>query len=256
MLPLAARLAAVGLVATLAGCAPRVPTAPALDSGAAVVAAMHARWHGVRAPTLTFVQQTVVYRPEAAPDTTTWYEAAAPGRLRIDIEPLADRTAIFYVDGVRTVVRGGEVVSVTPDVNVLLLALMDVYHQPPAVTHRTLDSLGFATSTVHERHWKGRPVVVVGAAASDTTVSQLWVDRERLVPLRVVQKLPEGGPLLDAHVGDYRQIGGVWHEHLIEIFLDGRRYQDEWYRDVHPGVPVEAALFDPSAVPPPRRYWE
>ena len=243
----------------LTGCAapgvPAVPGTPSLATGAEVVGAMHARWNGVRPPTLTFVQETVVYRPGAAPDTSTWYEAAAPGRLRIDVAPLDGRTAIFYLDGVRTVVRNGVVGTPEPDVNVLLLMLMDVYHQPPATTLRVLDSLGFATDVVHTRTWQDRPVVVVGAAAGDTTRSQVWVDRERLVPVRVVQQL-SGGPLLDARVGGYRALGGVWHEHAIDIYLDGRLFQTEQYRDVHPGARVEAALFDPAGPLPPRRYWE
>lgn len=249
-------LTAACLLTAASGCAPRVRPAAPFESGAAVVSAMHARWNGVRAPTLAFVQQTVTFRAGAAPDTTTWYEAAAPGRLRIDVAPLDGRNAIFYLDGVRTIVRGGEVAGAEPDVNVLLLMLMDAYHQSPARTLRTLDSLGFSTAVVHERLWKGRPTVVVGATAGDTTASQVWVDRERLVPVRIVQRLPDEGPLLDAVVDDYRAIGGVWHEHHIAIFIDGRLVQDEQYRDVRPGVDLAPALFDPSAVPPPQRYWD
>lgn len=251
-------LAASGL-AGLTGCAPRVapsaatPAAAVPSTGAAVVEAMHARWNGRRPPTLTFVQQTITYRAGAAPDTATWYEAGTLGRLRIDVEPLESRTAIFYVDGVRTVVRGGTVVNQAPDVNILLLTLMDVYQQPPARTVRVLDSLGVDTGLVRSETWQGRPVFVVGAA--DSSASQLWVDPERLVPVRVVQRLDDG-QILDAHIGGHREIGGVWHETEIDIHVDGDLVMREIYRDVRPGAAVEDALFDPAAVPPPRRYWE
>lgn len=243
-----------------AGCAPRGPVAPPAGvtpavpaTGAAVVEAMHARWHGRRPPTLTFVQTTITYRPGAAPDTATWYEAGALGRLRIDVEPLESRTAIFYVDGVRTVVRGGAVVNRAPDVNILLLTLMDVYQQPPARTARMLDSLGVDTRLVRAETWLGRPALVVGAA--DSAASQLWVDPDRLVPVRVVQRLPDS-QILDARIGGYREIGGVWHETEIDIHVDGDLVMREIYRDVRPGAAVEDVLFDPAAVPPPRRYWE
>ena len=240
------------------GCAPRGPvTAPAASPaaparGAALVEAMHARWNGRRPPTLTFVQTTISYRGAAAPDTATWYEAGALGRLRIDVEPLASRTAIFYVDGVRTVVRGGEVVSQAPDVNILLLALMDVYQQAPARTIRMLDSLGVdVRAPVRDTTWQGRRALAAGA----DDAGALWVDAERLVPVRVIQRLP-GGEQLDARIGGYREIGGVWLETEIDIHVGGALVVRELYRDVRPGAPVEDALFDPSAVPPPRRYWE
>jgi len=258
------RLALFLLTLTAVGCAPRVPmTLPGTPAasvpgtvpvtGAAVVEAMHARWSGRRPPTLTFVQQTISYRPGGTVDTTTWYEAGTLGRLRIDIEPLETRTAIFYVDGVRTVVRGGEVVNQAPDVNILLLTLMDVFQQPPARTVRMLDSLGVDTRAVRAETWQGRPALVVGAA--DSSASQLWVDPDRLVAVRVVQRLPDS-QMLDAHVGGHREIGGVWHETEIDIHVDGALVVRERYRDVRPGARVEDALFDPRAVPPPRRYWE
>ncbi len=253
------RTALLLLVLAAAGCAPRGPATPAMpaslalpSAGAAVVEAMHARWNGRRPPTLTFVQTTISYRDGAPPDTATWYEAGTLGRLRIDIEPLEGRTAVFYVDGVRTVVRGGEVVSRAPDVNILLVALMDAYQQPPARTVRMLDSLGVDMgAAVRDTLWQGRRALAAGVDGSGA----LWVDAERLVPVRVIQRLP-GGQLLDAHIGGHREIGGVWHETEIDIHVGGALVMRERYHDVRPGAPVEDALFEPAAVPPPRRYWE
>lgn len=262
------RLAALALL-TLAACGGtermaasesgvRLVSPQAPDDGLDVVEAMHARYHGVRAPSLTFVQETVFHRPDGSVDTMTWYEAAVPGKLRIDVAPVEAGNGVMYADGDRYTFRNGELVDRQPDVNSLLLLLMDVYQQPTARTAHTLDSLGFDLSVLREATWEGRPVWVVGGAEGDEASSAFWVDRERLVPVRIVQALGEGGgpPVLDAHVGGYTEIDGVWHESEIAIYVDGRLVQDERYRDVRPGVPVDSALFDASRWRQTAPYWE
>jgi hypothetical protein len=72
------------------GAVPPEAEAPRIETPAALLAAMHDRYAATRFQTLTFVQQTVLHRPDGRVDSMTWYEAMVPGKLRIDVAPIED----------------------------------------------------------------------------------------------------------------------------------------------------------------------
>lgn len=233
------------------------PSVAAQDASHALLEAMHARYAAQRAPTLTFVQETILHRPDGRVDTTTWYEAAAPGKLRIDFAPVEAGNGVLYMGGRRYTFQGGELVDERPEVNPLQVLLMDVFAQPVPRTAAALEGLGFDLSARYETTWQGRSVVVVGAAsAADAQAPQFWVDAERLVVLRVLQPVgPEGAHLLDVHVTEHTEMDGVPHETALLIYVDDRLVQEEYYHDVRPGAPVDPALFDPADWSLDAPYW-
>lgn len=224
-------------------------------SGRDVIEAMVQNRGDSRYRSLTFVQRTVTYGPDgAAADTSTWYEALAPGRLRIDVAPWRDGNGILYLDGLRYTIRGGQAVDSTRDINPLALLLADAFHQPVDRTAAVLDSLGFELSVVRQERWEGEPAWVVGAPAGDTTSSQFWIEQERLLPIRIVDQL-ETGPLLDARIGGYRQIDGSWVESRIDIRVGGRLAQTEEYREFRVDPELPQGLFDPYDWEITEPYW-
>ena len=226
------------------------------ESGRDVIEAMVQAHEGSRYRSLTFVQRTVTYGPDGAPtDTSTWYEALAPGRLRIDVAPWRDGNGILYLDGLRYTIRGGQAVDSTRDINPLALLLADAFHQPVDRTATVLDSLGFELSAVREDRWEGEPVWVVGAPAGDTTSSQFWIEQERLLPVRIVDQL-ESGPLMDARIGGYRQTDSSWVESHIDIRVGGRLAQTEEYREIRVNPELPEGLFDPYHWEIAEPYWE
>lgn len=220
-----------------------------------LLAAMHDRYHGVRPATLTFVQTTILHRPGAEADTSTWYEAAVPGRLRIDFAPLSDGNSAVYDQGKLFVRRAGQLVGSRPEVNPLLLLLMDVYQKDPAEIGVTLDSLGVDLSILREAEWEGRPVWVVGAEEGDETSMQFWVEKERLVTLRVIQPVGGGASIFDARVVGHREMSGYPQEEALLMYLDGALYQEEYYDSIRAGVAIDPALFDTSTAFITTPYW-
>lgn len=221
-------------------------TAPA-DSGEAWIRKVHAAHHEGWFRTMTFIQKTTY---PGRPDET-WYESmATPGQLRIDIaggEGIA-RSIIFRHDSVYTqlgtTVQGGR-----PMVHTMLVILHNIHVLDPATTADALRGHGYDLARTHRTTWQGRPVVVIGASAGDTTSHQFWLDTETLLPLRMIEKTGNGGRM-DAHVGKHRAEGRAWVEREILIHVNGALAQGEEYTWVQTDVPLDARTFEPGSAPP------
>lgn len=219
-----------------------------------IVQQMQARYGGARYETLTFVQRTIKYPKPGVADTTVWYEAVAPGRLRIDTDLETSSGAIF-VDGMRHSFKNGELVDSAPDINPLAVVLSDLYSEPVSRGVALLDSLGFNLSAVREDEWDGMPVWVIGAPPGDEWSAQVWIEKERLLPVRLVTPLPQG-PVLEARIGGYRRMSGAWVETEIVVFVNGKLYQTEEYLEVRVNPVLDDELFDPEMWQVRGRYWE
>src|SRR3982751_4131564 len=91
-------------------------------SGEELVSAMQKKYEGKWYKTLTFVQKTTNYKPDGTSESETWYEAlTAPGRLRIDMEPLSKGGGIIFSDGTVYQFADGKVTVKHPFVHPLLV---------------------------------------------------------------------------------------------------------------------------------------
>lgn len=220
--------------------APRVDAAPA--SGEDVVRRMHAEYAGKWYRTLTFVQRTV----RAGRPDETWYEAGMiPGKLRIDIAPIDSGNTFMYVGDSVYVFRGGKRVQAAKDRNLLMTLGFDVYGQSPDTSLAQLRAQNIDLSKVHETTWQGRPVWVVGAAAGDSTSNQFWVDRDRLLFVRLIEQRPsQQGPVrLDIEFNKYQRLGGGWIAPEVVMRRNGQPFMQEIYSDMRADVPLDANLY-------------
>jgi hypothetical protein len=247
-------LAALTLAAltslALGACAPAatVVRAPAVTTADALLEAMRQRYADSWYRTLTFVQRTVQVAPTGGPERrSTWYEAmAAPGRLRIDIDSTLRSGQLFARDS-QFLVLNGEVRRAVAGHNVLLVLGFDVYLQPAARTAAILRGQGFPNGPLREDTWQGRPVWVVGGRGpTDLHSHQYWIDRERLVFVRLLQPFPgDTTQTYDVRFNKYRPLAGGWIAPEVEAYVGTRRILFEEYEDVRPNVALDPALFDP-----------
>lgn len=230
----------------------------AIDDPNALVEAMHARYADDWYETLTFEQETVQYRPDGSSDTSTWYEALAlPGRLRIDVNDIADGNGMIFTADSQYVYRDGALIGARPQVHPLMLLGFDVYKQDPAATLAKLDTLGFDLTVLSDTTWQDRPTYIVGARAGDTRTPQFWVDQERLLFTRMLLPVgPTGANIQDIRFNAYEPLGGGWIAPEVDIWVDSTRFMTERYRNVRPDVPVSDNLFAPDAFRTDARYWE
>ena len=255
------RLAGVGLFIFAAAChrhppvatpapvtpapKPAPPAATVISSAATAVDAMHSRYAPSWFKTLTFVQKTTLYLPSGGELVQTWYEALSlPGRMRVDTDRKSRSGVLYTRDSVFTFASGKRT-SADNRLNDLLVVAFDAYTQPASRTQAQLRRLGYDLSKFHEGTWQGRPVYVVGAERGDTTSEQFWLDRDRLVVLRVIGSGRQGRT--DTRLTNYVQTGGGWVATEIAQLVNGKRRILEQYSDLRPNVTLNDDLFDPRA---------
>ena len=129
--------------------------------------------------------------------------------------------------------------------NELLVLGFDVYTQPPEQTERVLRHLGFDLAKIHQTTWQGKAVYVVGAALGDTTSKQFWIEKERLLFVRMLQQKPRRGQI-DVRFDKYVPAGKAWIAMQVEQFVNGKRTLLEEYSDVKTDVKLSRELFDPK----------
>jgi len=233
-----ARMLALSLaLLTALGPAPRA--ADSIRTGEDLVRAMHAKYADSWYHSLSFVQRVV--RP-GAPEGEWWEAMKIPGRLRIDVSPVDSGTTFVYrADSVFRFAQG-KLTAAGPGTNVLLVLGFDVYGQPPERTIEVLKAQHFDLSRLRTETWQGRPAWVVGGDGNE-----FWIDRERLLFVRVVET-PSGGPVSDIRFDKYQRLGGGWIAPEVVFIRDGKEVMREIYRDMRADPPgVDDALF---AVPP------
>lgn len=254
------RFAATAIIVAIAGstlpaCAqtpkPTPVGAPSYDVASAeqLVRAMHDRyadrWYG----TLSFKQTVTRTAPDGTqPPKEVWAEwAEIPGKLRIDLAEQYNGNGVIYSGDSLFVFRNGAVVQRVAQRNPLMALGFDVYRQPVDETLRVLREEGFDLSKLREDMWQGRPVWVVGAAAGDTTSKQFWVDRARLLFVRMLEPLPQDTTkMMDIRFDEYQRLGDAWISPLVVFQLDGREVMREEYFDMKADPQLPAGLFDPA----------
>ncbi|HKY59587.1 MAG TPA: hypothetical protein VJP59_01120 [Gemmatimonadota bacterium] len=234
----------IGLLAMTACLRSQAGSPPSVDAGA-VFRQIHDRYTGKRFTHVTFVQRT---EPADGP-VELWYEAIRPpGLVRVDKAPLQGLDGLMYRrDSLYTFDAGDVVVAKGDERWITMLVLVDIYALPLDATLMRLRELGVDLDAMHESHWLGRPVLVTGALAGDTTAAQIWYDREHLYPVRVIQPPGGGHPRVEFQMSHHRFMEGGWIEGEIRILVGGRLVTTECYAEVRPHPGLAEELFDPHA---------
>lgn len=238
------------------------PTTVTISSGPTVIQAMHDRYASTWYRTLTFTQKTTLGLASGGELVQTWYEAGQlPGRLRIDTDR-SSKGGVLYARDSTFSFTNGKLVRADTGLNALLVLGFDVYVQPAARSEAILRRLGFDLARFHPATWQGKPVYVVGAATSGDTVSkQFWVDRDRLLFVRMIERSRQGRT--DVRFTNYVQYGGGWVALEVEQIVNGKRRLLEQYSDVKTNASLSDALFDPKQwataphwIPPAKRRMD
>lgn len=220
-----------------------------IDSGEAVIAAMHKRYDGKWYKTLTFVQKTITHKPDGTSESETWYEALnAPGKLRIDFDPVEKGNGILFADGKLYSFREGKLAGSRPFTHPLLVLGFDIYLQNVETSVSQIKAMNIDMSIVHEGRWQGRAVYVVGAKQGDLKTPQFWIDKKELYFVRLIELTGKDKTSVhETQFNKYQKVkSGGWVAAEVEFFVDGRRTTSEEYTDIQAGMPLSADLWDPE----------
>jgi len=219
-----------------------------VKSGEAVVSAMHARYEKVWYDTVTFTQKSTTYNSDGTTKVETWYEAASlPGKLRIDYGPASEGNGLVLADGGATSFQAGKQTSSRPLLNLLLVLGFDVYRQSPEITLGQLKNEGIDVTKFHEESWNGEPVYVVGADKGDLKSKQFWVEKKRLLFVRLLQPYQRYlSKTTDTRFVDYREEGKGMIAARVEVYRDDKMVFTEEYTDIKIDVKLDPGTFDPK----------
>jgi len=227
-----------------------------IRNGDALLRAMHDRFQNDWYETLTFTQKSTTIKADAPEQSETWHEALLlPGKLRIDIgAPSAGNGAIF-ADGTVTSFKDGQVVNSRPVVHMLLVLGFDVYRQPAEKTITQANGEGFDLSKLHEDIWEGEPVYVVGADKGDLKTRQFWIEKKRLLFVRLIEpNQRDPTKIADVRFADYRKLAVGWVAARVDFYIDGKEVFREEYSDIQVNPKLNPAIFDPAQFT--SQHWE
>ena len=236
------------LVAVLCFGAGHVLSSAEVASGDAVVREMFHRYQDDWYDTMKFTQKSTTYNPDGTTKVETWYEAAIlPGKLRIDFGSPADANTAILTDGKVFFFQKGKLTVTRPQLNLLLVLGFDVYRQQPQVTLAQLKQEGIDTSKFHEETWQGEPVYVVGADQGDLKSKQFWVEKKRMLFVRIIEPdRREPSKLDDTRFLNYRRLPRGLIAERVEVHSEGKLTFTEEYSAVETAIPLDPTLFDPQ----------
>jgi len=175
--------------------------------------------------------------------------------LRIDIGLPSDGNGYLLVDGNVSIFQKGEVKATRKQQNMLLVLGFDVYAQPPEATLTIAKEEGFDASKFHEDSWEGKPVYVFGAEQGDLKSKQFWIEKDRLLFVRLIEPNPaDAAKTQDIRFANYRPLGKAWIAALVEVYDGGKKVFSEEYSDIHKNVKLDPAVFDAKQYN--TKYWE
>lgn len=232
--------------------APAAIRARQLTDGAAVLRAMHDRYVNNWYDTLTFKQDSITHNPDGKDTTEIWYEyLLLPGKLRIDVGQTNSIQIRLLADNTFYQISNNQIVASRPFTHMLLVLGFDVYKQPVDTTISQVRAQGFDLSKLHEDTWEGKPVYVVGADKGDLKSKQFWIEKDRLLFVRLVQLDPrDPAKINDTRFGDYRQFSPGFVAARVDFYVDGKNVFGEVYSDIKVNPKLDPAFFDPHQFKP------
>ena len=211
-----------------------------------VIEAMRSRYDGKWYRTLTFVQNNTAYHPDGTLEHSVWREwLMAPGKLRIEFQPADSGNGMLFAADSQFAFAKDSMTMARAFVHPLLVLGFDVYAQPVDRTIALLTQRRIDMSVLSETTWEGRPVWVIGAKAGDLHSRQFWVDKERLLFVRLLGPAGQDtSKTSDTRFNKYAPFAGGWVSAEVEFLVDGQRQFLEEYVDIQVNVPMPAALWD------------
>jgi len=207
-----------------------------------LLAAMRARYDGKWYRTLTFVQNNTERHQDGTVERSVWREwLQAPGKLRIEFQPADSGNGVLFANDSIYPFRHDSLGTARPFVHPLLVLGFDVYMQPVERTMAQLQQAPrvFDLSVLSEGTWQGRPVWIVG------TKRQFWVDKERLVFVRMLEPTPRDSvKTSETRFNKYQALAGGWVSPEVEFLVDGQQQFLEEYTQIQANVAMPAAFWD------------
>ncbi len=214
------------------------------QTGEKYVEQMHARYKNNWYRTMTFTQDTEIYRNDSVIRKQVWYEMVRfPFELRIDVDSISGGNKTYYKKDSTYRIRKNKIAGVGLDHNPFIFFLGGMYMLPLDTVKAQLKQNGYDLSLGGITNWQGRKTFIIGAASdNDTSRNQFWVDAQHLYIVRVMLKL--GNSPFDIQLLDHQKLDKGWSETTVKFYREGKLLQTEKYRDIKTDVKLGDEVFD------------
>ncbi|MGB6596472.1 MAG: hypothetical protein WA621_09660 [Candidatus Acidiferrum sp.] len=219
-----------------------------IRDGQALLTAMHDRYRDSWYESVVFKENAITLNPDGTTKTEVWDEALElPGKLRINRGASSDGNGFVFVDGTLTTFQHGKPTGPRPYVHMLLVLGFDVYRQDPQTTIDQAKGQGIDLTQIHEEKWDGQDVYVVGAAKGDLQSKQFWIEKKRLLFVRLIAPDEHDTTKIhDTRFRDYRKLSEGWISARVEFYINGKNTFNEDYFAIKANPKFDPALFDPA----------
>ncbi len=219
-----------------------------IHDGQSLLTEMHDRYKDAWYDSVVFKEKAITLKPDGTTSTEVWDEALQmPGKLRINRGATSEGNGFVFADGMLTTFQKGKPTGPRPFVHMLLVLGFDIYHQDAKTTIEQVKTQGYDLSQIYEEKWDGEDVYVVGAAKGDLKSKQFWVEKKRLLFVKLIAPDEKDATKLhDTRFRDYRKLSTGWISARVEFYVNGVNTFNEDYFDIKANVKFDPSLFDPA----------
>lgn len=212
-------------------------------TGKDLIISLHKKHYGKYCKTQAFKQITNKYRNDSLISGETWIEYLEfPDKLRIEFgDSVKGNYAIFKNDSSFRF-KNFKLVRKEEDKNLIMLLLGGMYHRKREDVLKRLEGFGIDLKLISQQTIDGKDCYVLGVSSADESKTQVWYNKNTLLLERFIEN--DNGTLIDVRVKERQKACGGETETKLDIYINGKLYQEEVYFDIETGKKIPKSKFE------------
>jgi hypothetical protein len=203
-----------------------------ISSSQMLIEEMISKYDGQWFKEISFEQTTSFYKDGEIFKTESWYETYQyPSKLLIEYDKFGSGSGQLYRNDSIYLFTNHKLDTVYPLVHSLVVLTMDLYHLEKEYATKRIDNMGFDLSKFRIDEFNNKPVYVVGSSNEKDTSNQFWVDKEKLVVVKMITNTSRGVQVVE--LDDYRELNGSGLiEQQVRFYINDELYMTEKYYNI------------------------
>ena len=162
------------------------------QSGSDILKTVHKKYYHGPCKSYSFTQYNTHYKADTISGHSSWFESIEfPDKFRIDFGNQQDGNFVIFKNDSVFNYKKGELVKTRSDSSTLLLLLGGMFYRDLDDVLRRLHKAHYATKVLSLQKWNGKDTYVIGAKEKDLASNQVWIDKQSLQVMRIVEKMNE-----------------------------------------------------------------
>jgi|JI8StandDraft_1071087.scaffolds.fasta_scaffold16709_3 hypothetical protein len=194
-------------------------TGHAQQSGMDVLKRMHEQFAKGPCQCYTFSQKNTHYRNDSVVGTSEWHETVVfPDIFKIEFGDKKQGNYMLFRNDSAYRFKMGVFQNARRDSNSLLLILGGMYYRDFKDVTIRLKKAGFDFESLSQQTWGQYKAYVIGAKSNDLKSNQIWIDKQSLKVLRIIETMGNGDTMdmrFEAHQ--------AWCKGFVETKVSFRR---------------------------------